>query len=89
MICWRLLGSDLFPMHPLFDLLKRLEAARLHFTLSRHRNDSILVSVAVVGERIEVDVFDDGHMEISRFKGSEAVEGGAELIQEIIRENTD
>ena len=75
--------------HPLFDLLKRLEAARLYFTLSRHRSDAVLVSITVVGERIEVDVFEDGHMEVSRFKGSEAIEGEADLVYRLITENAD
>jgi len=73
--------------HPLFDLLIRLDAAHLHYALSRHRPDSIMITITVVGERIEADVFGDGHIEISRFKGSEAVEGGAELLNQIIRDN--
>ena len=75
--------------HPLFDLIKRLEAARLHFAVSRHRSDTILVSITGVGERIEVDVFEDGHMEVSRFKGSEAIEGEADLVYRLITENAD
>ncbi|KER72721.1 hypothetical protein HR51_08920 [Burkholderia cepacia] len=54
------------------------------YALSRHRPDTILVSVTVVGQRIEIDVFDDGHMEVSRFVGNEDVEGGAELIDAIL-----
>jgi hypothetical protein len=70
--------------HSLYALLEQLEAARIPFTLGRYRSDSILVALTVVGERIEIDVFDDGHMEISRFKGNEDIVGGAELIPEII-----
>jgi hypothetical protein len=43
--------------------------------------------VTFVGERVEIDVFDDGHMEVSRFVGSENVVGDAELIYNIIEEN--
>lgn len=43
--------------HPLYELLRELEAASIHFTLGRHRNDSVLVSLVLVGERVEVDVF--------------------------------
>lgn len=75
--------------HPLFDLLRHLEAARIHFTLARHRDDSILVTLTLVGERAEIDVFDDGHMEVSRFRGSEDIVGGAELVQKLIDENRD
>ncbi|KAB0640453.1 hypothetical protein DF107_30570 [Burkholderia stagnalis] len=61
-----------------------MDAAHVAYALSRHRPDSILVSVTVVGQRIEIDVFDDGHMEISRFVGNEDIEGGAELIDSIL-----
>jgi hypothetical protein len=70
--------------HPLFDLLARLDNAKVAYALSRHRPESVLVSITVVGQRIEIDVFDDGHMEISRFVGNEDVEGGSELVESIL-----
>lgn len=73
--------------HPLYDLLSELESARIHFRVSRHRPDTILVTLTVVGERVEIDVFDDGRMEVSRFKGSEAVSEEADLVKRIIAEN--
>ena len=70
--------------HPLYDLLLRLEDAKISFTLSRNRSDSLLVTLTLVGERVEIDVFEDGHMEVSRFKGSEDVVGGVELVEKLI-----
>ncbi len=70
--------------HALFSLLDKLDAAKIHYTLARNRPECVLVAVTVVGQRIEIDVFRDGHMEISRFVGHEDVEGGAELIDAII-----
>ena len=70
--------------HPLFDLLRSLELAKIHFSIARHRDDTIMVSMTVVGERVEVDVFEDGHMEVSRFIGNEDVVGGEELVQRLI-----
>ena len=74
-------------MHPLYRLVQRLDVGKYHYTLSRHRSDSILVIITFVGERVEVDVFDDGHMEVSRFKGSEDIVGDEALIQNIIEQN--
>jgi hypothetical protein len=68
----------------LFDLLEKLDSAKIDYSISRHRLDTILISAAVIGQRIEIDVFRDGHMEISRFIGHEDIEGGAELIDSII-----
>lgn len=73
--------------HPLFALLSELEAGGIHFTLGRHRPDTVLVTLTLVGERVEVDVFEDGHMEASRFKGDASILGGAELVATLIEEN--
>jgi hypothetical protein len=75
--------------HPLYNLLRKLEDAKIHFTLGRHREDTVLVTLALLGERVEVDVFEDGHMEVSRFPGSEDIVGGQELVDELIRNNAD
>lgn len=75
--------------HPLYQLLSRLEAAKIHFTLARYREDTVLVTLTLVGERVEIDVFEDGHMEVSRFPGSEDIVGGAELVEKLIDENAD
>ncbi len=73
--------------HPLYTLLSQLEEARIHFTLSRYRYDTVLVSLTLVGERVEVDVFEDGHMEVSRFLGNENIVGGEQLVRELIEKN--
>jgi hypothetical protein len=68
-----------------FETIRLLEAKRLHFTIERTRPDAIRLSVTLVGERIEVDVFEDNHLEISRFRGDESVEGGKELLLDIVK----
>ena len=62
-------------MHPLYHLLARLDLGKWHYTLSRNRPDTIMVSVTFVGERVEIDVFEDGSMEVSRFTGNEEIIG--------------
>ena len=75
--------------HPLYQLLKKLEDAKIHFTLARYREDSILVTLTLVGERVEIDVLENGVMQVSRFPGSENIVGDAELVEKIISENKD
>ena len=75
--------------HPLYELLAELEEANIHFLLARHRPEAVTVTLTLVGERVEVDVFADGHMEVARFPGSERVVGGAELVARLIAENRD
>lgn len=74
--------------HSLFDLLTALELGGIHFTLQRHRPATILVTMMLVGERVEVDVFEDGHMEVSRFKGNEDIVGDADLVYALIKNET-
>ena len=73
--------------HPLFGLLAALDGASIHYTLARDRPDTVRVNLTLVSERVEVDVFEDGHMEVSRFVGSENVVGDATLVERIIAEN--
>jgi hypothetical protein len=57
----------------IYQLLEALDRRRLHYSISRHRNDTILISVTLVGKRIEIDVFEDNHIEYSVFTGDESV----------------
>jgi hypothetical protein len=67
-----------------FETIEALEAARLHFFIMRTRPDTLTLSVTIVGERIEIDIFEDNHLEISRFRGDESIEGGKELLAVIL-----
>jgi hypothetical protein len=69
----------------LFDTIKALEKAHLHFFIERTGPDSVMLSVTMVGMRMEIDIFEDDHIEISRFHGDETVEGGKELLADILR----
>lgn len=73
--------------HSLYKLLKRLDETHCYYSLSRHRPDAVLVTITFVGERIEVEVFDDEHMEVSRFLGTEDILGGQELMFDLIEKN--
>jgi hypothetical protein len=73
--------------HPLFKLLSDLDIASIHYTIARDRPDTVRVNVTVAGERVEIDVFEDGHMELSRFRGSEGIVGDAAMIETLIAEH--
>ena len=68
----------------IFETIKALENANLHFFIEHTRPDTIRLSVTIVGERIEIDIFEDEHLEISRFRGDESIEGGKELLAVIL-----
>lgn len=56
----------------LTEFLDVLEKARIPYALGHFRCGSVMVSFAVVGERYEIDFFEDRE-EISVFKGDESV----------------
>jgi hypothetical protein len=39
----------------------------------------------MVGARMEIDIFEDDHIEISCFHGDESIEGGKELLTDIMK----
>ncbi|MEH7846424.1 MULTISPECIES: hypothetical protein [Rhizobium] len=73
-------------MSKVFDVLKRLDDAKIHYFIGRYRPDTIDITATIVGERVEISVFDDDHIEISRFVGNEDVLG-EEALDDILRRN--
>jgi hypothetical protein len=56
-------------LQKLLDFLDELEQRKISFTLRRSRSGTIMVEIAVPGERWEVEFFADGHVEIEVFRG--------------------
>jgi hypothetical protein len=67
-----------------FETMRLLEAEGLHFFIERTRPDTIRLCVTMVGERLEIEIFEDDHLEISRFRGDEGIEGGKEVLQRLL-----
>jgi hypothetical protein len=60
-------------MSKVFEILKRIDEAKVHYFIGRYRADTIDITTTVVGERVEISVFEDDHVEVSRFVGNEDV----------------
>ena len=72
----------------IFDVLKILEREKIPFILARSRPDTIRVDVTLCGLRLEVECFDDDHIEVSTFKGNEDIDGGFAYLLQVIKDNT-
>jgi hypothetical protein len=69
--------------HPqLLAFLTRLEDNHIHYTLGRARDEAIMVTVAVPGERWEVEFLLDGSVDVERFV-STGVLGDANTLDEL------
>ena len=73
--------------HALYRILRLLDGQRLWYRLDRHRRDTVMITVTVAGERLEIDVFDGAHKDFSRFTGSEGVEADAEQLEVLIQQH--
>lgn len=51
----------------IFELLNKLEENEIFYKLSRIREDSVLVEAVIPGQRWEIELFEDGHLEIEKF----------------------
>ncbi len=71
----------------LLRFLDQLELAKIAYRLERIR-DSIMVVVAVPGERWEVEFFDDGQVEIERFFSTGMIEGD-DVLDRLVAEHSD
>ncbi|TKI59180.1 hypothetical protein E8L90_29360 [Brevibacillus antibioticus] len=54
-------------LNELNDLLNKLEERHIFYRLSKIRSESIMIEVAVPGQRWEIEIMEDGTMEIEKF----------------------
>ncbi|MEH2229911.1 MAG: hypothetical protein V7K71_09725 [Nostoc sp.] len=66
----------------LVTFLNQLEQEKISYTLAHHRDETIMVNVAVAGERWEVEFFNDGSVEVERFVSSGEI-NGEEVFSEL------
>ncbi len=74
--------------HNLYALLERLDAVKIHYTLNRVREDTVMVEMVVPDRRYEIEVFTDGSVEVEIFTSNGSI-GGQELIEEMFRDYSD
>jgi hypothetical protein len=65
-------------LNRLIDFLERLDKFKIYYRLSKIR-ESILVEIAVPGERWEVEFMADGEIVIEKFKSDGQLQGEYEL----------
>ena len=61
------------------NFLNVLEDNKIFYRLSKIRRESVMVEVAVPGQRWEVEFMDDGTVEIEKFFSEGTIHGSEEL----------
>jgi hypothetical protein len=72
-----------------FELIARLNAARVFHTISSIRDGALLIDAALPGERWEIEVFEDGHVEIERFRSTGEIDDETALAELFARSSED
>lgn len=72
----------------LLHLIKSLDDSKISYRLSSIRAESVLVSVAVPGERWEIEVMRDGSLEIETFVSSGVI-GDRSCLTELFQRYSD
>jgi hypothetical protein len=70
-------------MRELLQFLDRLDDARIAYHLE-HVRDSVMIAVAVPGERWEIEFFDDGHVEIEIFRSDGTIIHDPGRLEELL-----
>ena len=60
-------ATDSVRKHRFYTLLQQLERARIHYSLTRVRDDTVMIQAVVPGRRYEIEVFSDGSIEVEIF----------------------
>jgi hypothetical protein len=63
--------------HPLYRILAQLESAKIHFTLTRVRDDTVMIEAHVPGRHYEIEV------EVYKSDGQI---GGQDFVDELLRD---
>lgn len=63
----------------LVSFLQNLEQQKIVYTLAHHRDEAIMVLVAVPGERWEIEFLSDGSVEVEKFISNGEIAGEESL----------
>ena len=66
-----------------FDIIERLQQANIHFCVSAHRDEAVTITAHVPGEHWEIDVFEDGRVDLEVFASSGAIHNEEALSEKI------
>lgn len=72
----------------MLGFLNALRDGKIYYRLSQHRDDAIMVEVAVPGERWEVEFLEDGSVEAEVFRSDGTIHDESAL-DELLRRHSD
>ena len=65
----------------LLDFLNRLDEAHIFYVLGHTRPDSVMVDIALPGQRWEVEFMADGSVDVERYESVAGVQNDPDLLE--------
>ncbi|MBD2385913.1 hypothetical protein [Cylindrospermum sp. FACHB-282] len=72
----------------LIAFLNKLEQDKITYSLAHNRDETVMVNVAIPGQRWEVEFFEDGSVEVEKFVSSGEV-AGEEALSDLFAMSSD
>lgn len=69
--------------------LNQLEKQKINYDIAHHRDEAVMVTVSIVGERWEIEFLENGEIEVEKFISHGEIEGEEALQELLARETAD
>jgi hypothetical protein len=79
--------TDLF--NKFLTFLNKLEQQKIHYQVSHHRDEAVMITVSIAGQRWEIEFLDNGDIEVEKFISNGEISGEETLKELFERETTD
>ena len=76
--------TDLF--NRFLTFLNQLEQQNINYQISHHRDEAVMITVSIVGERWEIEFLENGDIEVEKFISNGEIEGEEALKELFARE---
>lgn len=71
------------------SFLNQLEQKKINYQIAHHREEAVMITVSIVGERWEIEFLDNGDIEVEKFISNGEIEGEESLKELFERETAD
>ncbi len=76
-------------LNKFLTFLNQLEQQKINYQIDHHRDESVMITVSIVGERWEIEFLENGDIEVEKFISNGEI-AGEEALKEIFeREKLD
>ncbi|MGK7941226.1 MAG: hypothetical protein AB4062_13980 [Crocosphaera sp.] len=69
--------------------LNKLEQQKINYQIHHHRDEAVMITVSIVGERWEIEFLENGDIEVEKFISNGEIEGEEALKEIFEREKLD